>query len=60
MKFGCFSFLAGGSVLCTPGERVQIKVYEASLLDGSGRLVPSAMPHFIPPVQDGRAKPRSR
>ena len=38
----------------SPEEREQIKSYEARLFDDFGHLVPSAMPHFIPPVHGER------
>jgi hypothetical protein len=45
-------FLADGFL--SPEEREQIKTYEARLFDDFGHLVPSAMPHFIPPVHGER------
>jgi glyoxylase-like metal-dependent hydrolase (beta-lactamase superfamily II) len=45
-------FLADGAL--SPEERKQIKTYEALLFDDLGHLVPSAMPHFIPPVHGER------
>jgi N-acyl homoserine lactone hydrolase len=46
-------FLADG--VLSLGEREQIKSYEARLFDDRGHLVPSAMPHFVPPVQGEQA-----
>ncbi|HMK65066.1 MAG TPA: N-acyl homoserine lactonase family protein [Thermodesulfobacteriota bacterium] len=46
-------FLADG--VLSPDEREQIRNYKASLFDENGHLVPSAMPHFIPPAPGGKA-----
>ena len=45
-------FFADG--VLSPEERVQIKAYEARLFDEFGHLMPSAMPHFIPPAHGDR------
>jgi len=45
-------FLADGAL--SPEEREEIRTYEARLFDNYRHLVPSAMPHYLPPVHGER------
>lgn len=45
-------FLADGGLSLE--EQQAIKTYETSLFDEGGHLVPSALPHFLPPLDRGR------
>ncbi len=45
-------FLADG--VLSPEERQAIKTYEARMFDEVGHLVPSALPHFLTPLDKGR------